>query len=65
MINGELASEPLKSYENMEQTVEIMAQITAKTHARADQDVHELLDHQNEELILAAIRSDVQRFAGT
>lgn len=63
-VNGELDTEPLKDYENMKQTVEIMAQITAKTHARADQDVHQMLGHQNEELILAAIGSDVQRFAG-
>ncbi len=62
-FSEELAPEALKTFNNMKQTVEIMAQITAKTHARADEDIHHLFNHQNEVMILDAIGDDAERFA--
>lgn len=59
----ELDRDHLKHFASILATVEIMGQVTAKAHARADRDVHDKIEHQNEQAILNAIGDDFDRFA--
>lgn len=59
----DLKESHLQDYDDMDKTVKIMGKITAKIHARADEDIDNgLLEYHSEEEILKAIGDDKDGF---
>lgn len=60
---GEVGADELGEIDNMKETVEIMGNVTAKMHARADIDAeNEALSYDSEKEILKAIDGDMNGF---
>ncbi len=54
----------IETTEDLYDTLEIMGKVTAKIHARADQDIDSnIITHHSEESILTAIGDDFDSFA--